>query len=69
MGCGEGTWRTEHSAPGKARVMALEGKAGITYEGTDHLISAGESFVFDKGGSHAVTAQGPFKMALLLLLD
>lgn len=46
-----------------------EGKAVITYEGTDHLISAGESFVFDKGGRHAVTAQGPFKMALLLVLD
>lgn len=69
MGFGEGTGLTEHSAPGKALVMALEGKAVITYEGTDHLISAGESFVFDKGGRHAVTAQGPFKMALLLLLD
>mgnify|MGYP000161040961 FL=1 len=69
MGFGEGTGLTEHAAPGKALVMALEGKAVITYEGTDHLISAGESFVFDKGGRHAVTAQGPFKMALLLVLD
>ena len=43
MGFGEGTGLTEHAAPGKALVMALEGKAVITYEGTDHLISAGEA--------------------------
>lgn len=69
MTFGEGTGLTEHAAPGEALVMALEGKAIITYEGKDHPIKAGESFVFEKGGRHAVKADGPFKMALLLTLE
>lgn len=69
MAFGEGTGLTEHAAPGEALVMALEGKAIITYEGVDHAIKAGESFVFEKGGRHAVKADGPFKMALLLTLE
>ena len=60
---------TPHRAPGNAIVFALEGKATIGYEGKDYTLSAGENFRFDKNGLHSVTAQGKFKMALLLVLE
>lgn len=69
MAFGAGTGLTEHAAPGEALIIALEGKGVIRYEGQDHPIQAGESFAFAKNGRHAVTADGPFKMALLLTLD
>ena len=50
-------------------IFALEGKATIGYEGKDYTLSAGENFRFDKNGLHSVTAQGKFKMALLLVLE
>lgn len=69
MGFGAGTGLPEHRAPGEAVIFALEGKAVIRYEGQDYPIKAGENFAFAKNGRHAVTADGPFKMALLLTLD
>ena len=69
MAFDEGTGLTPHRAPGNAIVFALEGKATIGYEGKDYTLSAGESFRFDKNGLHSVTAQGKFKMALLLVLE
>lgn len=68
MAFDEGTGLSPHSAPGDAIVFALEGKAVIGYEGEDHPISAGEQFRFARGGLHSVTADGRFKMALLLIL-
>ena len=68
MAFDEGTGLTPHSAPGDAIVFALEGRAIIGYEGQDFPIKAGEQFRFDKGGVHSVTADGKFKMALLLIL-
>mgnify|MGYP002617240192 FL=1 len=69
MSFGAGTGLSEHAAPGEALIFALEGKAVINYEGQDFPIKAGENFAFAKNGRHAVTADGPFKMALLLTLD
>jgi len=68
MSFDEGTGLSEHAAPGEALVFALDGKAVIRYEGVDYPIRAGETFKFDKMGRHAVTADGRFKMALLLVL-
>lgn len=67
MAFDEGTGLTPHRAPGNAIVFALEGKATIGYEGTDFEISTGECFKFKKNGLHSVTANGKFKMALLLV--
>ena len=67
MAFDEGTNLTPHRAPGNAIVYALEGKATIGYEGTDFESSAGECFKFEKNGLHSVTANGKFKMALLLV--
>lgn len=69
MSFGAGTGLSEHAAPGEALIFALEGKAVIRYEGQDHEIKAGENFAFAKNGRHAITADGPFKMALLLTLE
>lgn len=69
MAFDEGTGLAEHAAPGDALIFALDGRGIIRYEGVDHPIRAGENFRFARGGSHAVTADGKFKMALLLTLD
>lgn len=69
MAFDEGTGLTPHRAPGNAIIFALEGKATIGYEGKDYTLSAGENFRFDKNGLHSVTADGKFKMALLLVLE
>lgn len=69
MAFDEGTGLTPHRAPGNAIVFALEGKATIGYEGKDYELSAGECFRFEKNGLHSVTANGKFKMALLLVLE
>ena len=69
MAFDEGTGLTPHRAPGNAIIFALEGKATIGYEGKDYTLSTGENFRFDKNGLHSVTAQGKFKMALLLVLE
>ena len=69
MAFDEGTGLTPHRAPGNAIVFALEGKATIGYEGRDYELSAGECFRFEKNGLHSVTANGRFKMALLLVLE
>lgn len=63
-----GTGLDEHAAPGEALVFALDGEGVIGYEGTEHVIHAGENFKFDRGGRHYVRADKPFKMALLLTL-
>lgn len=47
----------------------LHGKATIGYEGKDYELSEGECFRFEKNGLHSVTANGKFKMALLLVLE
>ena len=69
MAFDEGTGLTPHRAPGNAIVFALEGKATIGYEGTDYELSEGECFRFEKNGLHSVTANGRFKMALLLVIE
>ena len=69
MAFDEGTGLTPHRASGNAIVFALEGKATIGYEGKDYEIKEGECFRFEKNGLHSVTANGKFKMALLLVLE
>lgn len=68
MAFDNGTGLSPHRAPGDALVFALEGKAMIGYEGVDYPIEAGQTFRFEKNGLHSVTADGKFKMALLLTL-
>jgi quercetin dioxygenase-like cupin family protein len=69
MAFDEGTGLSEHAAPGKALIFALDGEGVIGYEGKDHPIKAGENFCFAKAGLHSVKATKRFKMALLLTLE
>lgn len=69
MAFDEGTGLQPHRAPGNAIAFALEGQAVINCEGKDYNISAGENFRFEKDGLHSVTANGKFKMALLLVIE
>ena len=69
MSFDEGTGLSEHAAPGEALIFALDGEGIIGYEGTEHVIKAGENFKFAKNGKHYVKAKGRFKMALLLTLE
>lgn len=69
MAFDEGTGLSPHRAPGDAVIFALEGKATISYEGKEHLLSEGENFCFAKNGLHSVKAEGRFKMALLITLE
>lgn len=69
MAFDEGTGLSEHAAPGKALIFALDGEGVIGYEGKDHPIKAGEQFCFAKAGQHSVKATKRFKMALLLTLE
>lgn len=64
-----GTGLTPHRAPGDVILTALEGKAVIGYEGKDYTLSEGESFRFAKNGLHSVTADGQFKMSLLMVKE
>lgn len=68
MAFDEGCALAPHTAPGNAIVFGLEGKGTITYEGKEYSISAGQNFRFKKDALHAVRANGPFKMGLLLEL-
>lgn len=69
MSFGAGTGLSEHAAPGQALVFALDGAGIIGYEGEEHRVVAGQNFAFAKGGRHYVKADGPFKMALLLMKE
>lgn len=69
MSFDKGTALSEHAAPGEALIFALDGEGTIGYEGDDHIIKAGESFHFAKGGRHSVKATEKFKMGLLLTLE
>lgn len=38
-----------HRAPGDAMLVSLEGEANIVYEGTAHIMKAGDMIYFEKG--------------------
>ena len=52
-------------------LMAFDEGTGLTPHRApgNAMLTAGQSFRFDKNGLHSVTAQGRFKMSLLLVLE
>ncbi len=46
-----------HRAPGDATIVSLEGEANVVYEGTAHILKAGDIIYFEKGGLHSVEAR------------
>lgn len=46
-----------HRAPGDAMIVSLEREANVVYEGTAHILKAGDMIYFEKGGLHSVEAR------------
>lgn len=67
MALSTGTELAEHSAPGKAMIMALDGKGLVNYQGEEKILQPGKALKMSKGAHHAVKASGSFKMALLVM--
>ena len=56
-----------HRAPGDAMLVSLEGESNIVYEGTAHILKAGDMIYFEKRGPSFCGSEGRMKMALLLM--
>ncbi|MEQ3354259.1 cupin domain-containing protein [Aedoeadaptatus acetigenes] len=46
-----------HRAPDDAMLISLEGEENVVYEGTAHILKAGDMIYFEKGGLHSVEAR------------
>lgn len=62
---GEGL--SEHTAPYDALVLGLDGQAAITVAGKAHVLESGQIIRLPAGVSHAVQAEVPFKMMLVMI--
>ncbi len=62
---GEGL--SEHSTPHEAVIQILDGTAHITIAETAHVATEGEVLRLPAGVPHAVSAETPFKMLLIML--
>ena len=58
---------SEHTAPFDAVVQVLEGEALITVSGVDYRVSAGEMIIMPANRPHALRAETPFKMMLIMI--
>jgi quercetin dioxygenase-like cupin family protein len=58
---------SSHKSGGDAMITILEGKANITIGEGNHNLSEGQSIVMPAGIPHAVAADGPFKMLLVVV--
>ena len=56
-----------HSAPFDALVQMLDGTAVIAIENAEFQVSAGQWIVMPANKPHAVRADAPFKMALVMI--
>ncbi len=64
---GEGL--SEHTAPYDALVLVLDGEAEISIGNTAHRVSAGHALRLPAGQPHALRAQTPFKMLLIMIRE
>jgi len=55
-----------HESGGDAMVIALDGKGRITIDGREYSVSSGQAIVMPANSPHAVYAQEPFKMLLIV---
>lgn len=56
-----------HASGGDAFVTCLDGVGKLTIDGQPYLLQEGESIVMPAGHPHAVYAQEPFKMLLVVV--
>ena len=63
----EGQRISEHSAPHAAMLQVIDGTGGVTIDGEDHRLEAGDAIVFPPDVPHAVDAPSRFKMLLTMI--
>jgi quercetin dioxygenase-like cupin family protein len=63
----QGQGLSEHTAPFDALVYVLDGEAEVSISGTWHDVKAGEMLIMPAGQPHALRAQKPFKMLLVMI--
>ena len=63
----EGQGLSEHTAPFDAVVTILEGEAQLTVNGETYTAGSGQTLWFPQGVTHAVYAEQPFKMSLVMI--
>lgn len=56
-----------HESSGDAFVTCLDGTGKITIDGTEYILTEGESIVMPAGHPHAVFGQERFKMLLVVV--
>lgn len=65
----EGEGLTEHTSPYDALVVVLDGEARIRVGGALHTVGAGQTITLPAGVPHALDADVPFKMMLVMIKD
>ena len=63
----QGQELSEHTAPFDALVQILDGTAGVSIEGVEQTVSAGETILMPAHKPHALRALRPFKMLLTMI--
>ncbi|QOX79959.1 cupin domain-containing protein [Trichlorobacter lovleyi] len=58
---------SEHTAPFDAVVQVLDGTAAVTIDGTLHQVAAGQMIIMPANLPHALKAEVPFKMLLVMI--
>ncbi len=58
---------SSHTSSGDALVVALDGEASVTIGGKTQVVKAGDAIVMPAGIPHAVLANTPFKMLLVVM--
>ena len=65
----EGEGLTEHTSPYDALVVVLDGEARIRVGGAAYTVGDGEALTLPAGVPHALDAEVPFKMMLVMIKD
>jgi quercetin dioxygenase-like cupin family protein len=58
---------SEHTAPFDAVVQVIDGTAAVAIDGTVHQVQAGEMIIMPANLPHALQAETPFKMLLVMI--
>lgn len=65
----EGEGLSTHTTPADALVYILDGEAQIEIGDAEMVVAAGESVIMPANVPHALMAQVPFKMLLIIVKD
>jgi quercetin dioxygenase-like cupin family protein len=63
----KGQGLSEHTAPFDALAYVIDGEAGVTISGERHRLTEGQMIIMPANEPHALKAQKPFKMMLVMI--